>query len=483
MKNLENLKISKVLNHFEEISKIPRGSGNEKEISNYLVNFAKELGLEVIQDEALNVIIKKPASKGYENAPTVIIQGHLDMVCEKNKDTIHDFLKDPIELIVKEDSIYANGTTLGADDGIAVAYAMALLEDDKIEHPSLEILLTTDEETGMTGAMAVSKENLNGKILINIDTEEDGYLLVSCAGGIRTKSSIKIERENINEEKLYTISIRGLKGGHSGTEINKERGNSNKLMGRFLMDCHEKIELSLVSIEGGSKNNAIPREADAIIAVNEQDNDKLFSLVEKWNEIFKKELEGKDEGIKLSISENNEDIKDKFTKESTEKTIKLLYLYPNGVNTMSGNIENLTESSTNLGIVKTTKEYVEFDSAVRSSIMTLRDDIVRKIKEITKLIGGEFESNAGYPAWEYKKESKIRDICQKVYKDMTGKEPIVYAIHAGVECGLFEERLGDLDMISFGPDIKDAHTPNENLSISSTENVWYYLLEVLKNIK
>ena len=209
----------------------------------------------------------------------------------------------------------------------------------------------------------------------------------------------------------------------------------------------------------------------------------MFKLVKDWNEIFKKELEGKDEGVTLSVTENKEDIKTKFTKEATEKTIKLLYLYPNGVNTMSKNIENLTESSTNLGIVKTTEEYVEFDSAVRSSVMTLRDDIVRKIEEITKLIGGEFESNAGYPAWEYKKESKIRDICEKVYKDMTGKEPIVYAIHAGVECGLFEEKLGNLDMISFGPDIRDAHTPNENLSISSTENVWYYLLEVLKNIK
>lgn len=483
MKNLENLKISKVLKHFETISKIPRGSGNEKEISDYLINFAKNLGLEAIQDKALNVIIKKPASKGYENAPTVIIQGHLDMVCEKNKDTIHDFLKDPIELVVKGDYIYANGTTLGADDGIAVAYAMALLEDNTIEHPNLEILLTTDEETGMTGAMAISKENINGKILINIDTEEEGYLLVSCAGGIRTKSSIKVERENINDEKLYTISIRDLKGGHSGTEINKERGNSNKLMGRFLMDCLEEIKISLVSIEGGSKNNAIPREADSVIAINECDKDKLFKLVKNWNEIFKKELEGKDEGVTLSVTENKEDIKTKFTKEATEKTIKLLYLYPNGVNTMSKNIENLTESSTNLGIVKTTEEYVEFDSAVRSSVMTLRDDIVRKIEEITKLIGGEFESNAGYPAWEYKKESKIRDICEKVYKDMTGKEPIVYAIHAGVECGLFEEKLGNLDMISFGPDIRDAHTPSENLSISSTENVWYYLLEVLKNIK
>lgn len=483
MKNLENLKTSKVFHYFEEISKIPRGSGNEEEISNYLVTFAKGLGLEVIQDKALNIIIKKPASKGYENSPTVIIQGHLDMVCEKNKDTIHDFLKDPIELVVKGDYIYANGTTLGADDGIAVAYAMALLEDNTIEHPALEVLLTTDEETGMTGAMAVSKENIKGKILINIDTEEEGYLLVSCAGGIRTKSSIKIEKDSINEEKLFTVSIRGLKGGHSGTEINKWRGNSNKLIGRFLMECYEKIDISLVSIEGGSKNNAIPREADCIIAVKECEKEKLFKLIEEWNEIFKKELEAQDEGVTLSITDNNEEIKTKFTKETTEKVIKLLYLYPNGVNTMSVNIEDLTESSTNLGIVKTTEEYVEFDSAVRSSVMTLRDDIVRKIKEITKLVGGEFESNAGYPAWEYKKESKIRDICQKVYKDMTGKEPIVYAIHAGVECGLFEERLGNLDMISFGPDIRDAHTPNENLSISSTENVWYYLLEVLKNIK
>ena len=483
MENFKNLKSYRVFEHFKNISEIPRGSGNEKGISDYLVSFAKNLGLEVIQDKALNVIIKKPASKGYESAPTVIIQGHLDMVCEKNKDTIHDFLKDPIELVVKGDKIYANGTTLGADDGIAVAYAMALLEDNTIEHPALEILMTTDEETGMTGAMALSKEDISGKILINIDTEEEGYLLVSCAGGIRTKSSVKLEKEEIKNEKLYTISIRGLKGGHSGTEINKWRGNSNKLLGRVLMDIYNSMEVSLISVDGGSKNNAIPREADGVIAIKEEDKETLVNLIEKWDSIFKKELETQDKDVKVTLNEVNDSINSKFTKATTEKVIKLLYLYPNGVNTMSVNIEDLTESSTNLGIVKTNEDSVEFDSAVRSSVPTLVDEIVTRIKEVTELLGGEFESSAGYPAWQYKKESKIRDICQRVYKEMTGKEAVVYAIHAGVECGLFEEKLGELDMISFGPDIRDAHTPQENLSIQSTENVWNYLLEVLKNIK
>lgn len=483
MENFKKLKSYKVFEHFKNISEIPRGSGNEKGISDYLVKFGKNLGLEVIQDKALNVIIKKPASKGYENAPTVIIQGHLDMVCEKNKDTIHDFFKDPIELVVKGDKIYANGTTLGADDGIAVAYAMALLEDNTIEHPALEVLMTTDEETGMTGAMALSKEDISGKILINIDTEEEGYLLVSCAGGIRTKSSVKLEKEEVKNEKIYTISIRGLKGGHSGTEINKWRGNSNKLLGRILMDIYNSMDVSLISVDGGSKNNAIPREADGIIAIKEEDKDALVNLIEKWDTTFKKELETQDKDVKVTLSEVNDKITTKFTKETTEKVIKLLYLYPNGVNTMSVNIEDLTESSTNLGIVKTNEDSVEFDSAVRSSVPTLVDEIVTRIKEVTELLGGDFESNAGYPAWQYKKESKIRDICQRVYKEMTGKDAIVYAIHAGVECGLFEEKLGELDMISFGPDIRDAHTPQENLSIPSTENVWNYLLEVLKNIK
>lgn len=483
MGNLQNIKPYNVFKYFEEISNIPRGSGNEREISDYLVKFAKNLGLEVIQDEALNIIIKKPASKGYEDAPTVIIQGHMDMVCEKNIGTEHDFTKDPIKFVVKGDNIYAEGTTLGADDGIAVAYAMAILVDNSIEHPAIEVLLTTDEETGMTGAMAVSKENITGKILLNIDTEEEGYLLVSCAGGIRTKSTIKVNLEKINDEKVYVIKVRGLKGGHSGSDIDKWRGNANKILGRILKDLSKNIEFSLVSINGGSKNNAIPREGDAVVAVKASSINTLLSNIEEWDRTIKNELKAQDTDVCISIEESNSKVEEKFDVKSTKQVVNLLYLYPNGVNTMSANIEGLTESSTNLGIVSTAGNEVTFDSAVRSSVPSLKDEIVERIKTLTELLDGEFTANAGYPAWEYKEESKIREICKNVYKRITGEEAKVYAIHAGVECGLFEERLGELDMISFGPDIRDAHTPEEHLSISSTQNVWEFLLEVLKEIK
>lgn len=483
MRNFSELKCASVFNNFKKISDIPRGSGNEKEISDYLVGFAKSLKLEVIQDKALNVIIKKPASVGYEDAPTVIIQGHMDMVCEKNGDTVHDFKKDPIELIVKEDYLYANGTTLGADNGIAVAYAMALLEDNTLQHPALEILLTTDEESGMTGAMAISKENIKGKILINIDNEDEGYLLVSCAGGIRTKSSIKFKKEELGAKSLFSINIKGLKGGHSGCDINKWRGNSNKIIGRVLKDLLKTIEFNLVSLNGGSKNNAIPREAEAIIAIDERVKGEFNNLIVKWNEIIRKELASQDSDVRITsqgVINNNYYV---MGKNDTKSIINLLYLYPNGVNTMSTVIEGLTESSTNLGVVTTLEEEVEFDSAVRSSITTLKDEIVERIKTITETFGGNFEANAGYPAWEYKEESEIREICKDVYKRLTGEEMKVCAIHAGVECGLFQERLGDIDMISFGPNMHDVHTPDEHLSISSTNNVWEYLLEVLKSIK
>ena len=483
MKNINNIKCSSVFKHFQEISKIPRGSGNEQEISDYLVGFAKTLKLEVIQDKALNVIIKKPASIGYENAPTVIIQGHMDMVCEKNGDKVHDFKKDPIELIVKEDYLYANGTTLGADNGIAVAYAMALLEDNTLQHPALEILLTTDEETGMTGAMAVVKEDIKGTILINIDNEEEGYLLVSCAGGIRTRSSIKFEREEIVEKSLFSINIKGLKGGHSGCDINKWRGNSNKIMGRVLKDLLNNIEFNLVSINGGTKNNAIPREAESIIAIDESLKEEFNVLMQKWDGVIRKELASQDSGVKITTEEAVNHDCSFIKEEDAERIINLLYLYPNGVNTMSTVIEDLTESSTSLGIVATLEDEVEFDSAVRSSITTLKEEIVERIKSVTEAFGGDFETNAGYPAWEYKEDSKIREICKEVYKNLTGEEIKVCAIHAGVECGLFQERLGDIDMISFGPNMYDIHTPNEHLSISSSDNVWEYLLEVLKNIK
>lgn len=482
MKNLQNIKAKLVFDYFKEISSIPRGSGNEKQISDYLKGFAEKLNLEVIQDDALNIIIKKPASKGYENAPTVIIQGHMDMVCEKNNNKVHDFTKDGLELIVKDDYIYANETTLGADDGIAVAYAMAILADDSIKHPNLEILLTTDEETGMTGAMAVSKDNIKGKILLNIDTEDEGYLLVSCAGGIRTKSIIKLEKEPLKSNvSLFEISIKGLKGGHSGCDIEKERGNANKILGRVLKGISENLSFDLIEIGGGSKNNAIPRESHAIIATNEVCKLKESILI--FNEIMKNELKVSDSLVSVNVNEYNKEPKFKISDKRKKDIINLLFLYPNGINSMSTNIDNLVESSTNLGIIKMTDDYIEFDSAVRSSTRSRLDDIVSKIELLTNLCNAQFEKNDPYPAWEYKQGSKVREICKSVYKEMYGEDIKVYAIHAGVECGLFEERIGDLDMVSFGPDIIDAHTPNEHLSISSTERVYEYLLKVLENIK
>jgi len=484
MKNLENVMKKRIFYHFEEISKIPRGSGNEKQISDYLLNFGRTLGLECIQDGALNVIIKKPASKGYEQAPVVIIQGHMDMVCEKNSDKIHDFMEDPIKLIVKGDFIYADGTTLGGDDGIAVAYAMALLEDNTIEHPALEILITTDEETGMTGAMALQPHYLNGKIVLNLDSEEEGKLWVSCAGGIRTQSTLPIEWINKKAStKEYILQIKGLKGGHSGADIHFGRGNSNKLMGRLLMGIKNEVDFNLVSLNGGSKDNAIPREAEAIISINELKENELIQIKTKICEDLKREFGKKDPELRILVLENEEKVEKVFSDESTIKAIKLSYMYPNGINTISSEIEGLTESSTNLGVVINNDNNMEYHSAVRSSVFSLREEIVERNKCLTEILGGTFTTNAGYPEWPYKTDSKIREICKEVYSKMYGKEADVVAIHAGLECGLFKEKLGDLDMISFGPDIFDIHTPNEHMSISSVERCYEYLLEVLKEIR
>ena len=483
MKILQNLEPKAVFQYFEEISNIPRGSGNEKGISDYLLNFGKELGLESIQDEALNVIIKKPGTPGYENAPTVIIQGHMDMVCEKNNGVEHDFEKDPLKLRIVDDYIYATDTTLGADNGIAVAYAMAILASNDIPHPPIEVLLTTDEETGMSGAMAIKKENLQGKILINLDNEEEGDLLVSCAGGVRSTATLKVDEQEIGSKKLIKINISGLKGGHSGMDIIKERGNSNKILGRVLKGLLREVKFNLVSLNGGSKNNAIPREAEAIIAVNPNDENTAIEVINNWNNIIENELRAQDPGLKIEASITDIKTCKEFTDESTKKVVDLLYIYPNGINTKSTEIEGLVESSTNLGVLTTKDGVVEFDSAIRSSIPSLKEEIVLRSKTIVELLGGKFETTSDYPGWEYDPNSKVRDICQKVHKDMYGKEAKIVAIHAGVECGLFNEKLGNLDMISFGPNLYDVHTPDEHMSISSVKNCYEYLLGILKEIR
>lgn len=480
---LANLKPYEVFKYFEEISNIPRGSGNEKAISDYLVSFAKSHSLEVIQDSALNVIIKKPASSGYENAPSVVIQGHMDMVCEKNAATVHDFEKDPIKLKIDGDMIYADGTTLGADDGIAVAMCLALLASKDIPHPALEVLVTTEEETGMGGAMALEPKNIDGRILVNIDAEEEGQFLVSCAGGIRETISLPVVFENAEKDNLTcAIRVRGLKGGHSGGEIHKGRGNSNKIMGRFLYSLSSILEFNLASLNGGAKNNAIPREAEAIISVPLQHKALIEKHLNVWNNLLQNELKVSDSNVNLTLEVLDTKLEKVFSKETTAKAIDLLCLIPSGVQTMSMEIEGLVQSSTNLGVVTTTEDKVLYDSAIRSCVRSLKEDIVNTTRIIAGTIGAEFETRADYPDWQYDANSKIRKVFETTYKDMYGTDPEIMAIHAGLECGLFKEKFGEIDMISFGPNLYDVHTPDEHMSISSVARCWEYLLEVLKRI-
>ncbi|WP_080745795.1 aminoacyl-histidine dipeptidase [Clostridium novyi] len=480
----DDLSKDKVFKYFREISNIPRGSGNEKGISDYLFNFAKERNLEVIQDEALNIIIKKNATKGYENVPTVILQGHMDMVCEKNKDVNHDFINDPIELLVDGDFIKANGTTLGADDGIAVAYCLAILDSDDICHPKLEVLITTEEENGMGGVSRVNGDNLSGNILINIDSEEEGELLSSCAGGVRSTVRLTVELEDRKEGlKPYKISVKGLKGGHSGVDINTMRGNANKIMGRILNHINSTMAIFISDINGGLKSNAIPREAEATIFIKERNERALKNIISNFNEVLKNEFSVADPDVTVTLEELDEKLYRIFSKSLTNKIILVLMFMPQGVQTMSQNIDGLVESSSNLGVVVTNDDEVTFECAIRSSVKTLKELIVSKIKLLCDNIGAALSLYADYPAWEYKKESYIRDLFVNVYKEMYNVEPKVTAIHAGLECGILKNILGDIDMVSFGPNIYDAHTPNERVSISSAKKNYNYLLEVLKRIK
>lgn len=478
---LNDLQPSLVFKYFEEISQIPRGSKNEKGISDYLRNFGESLGLETIQDESLNIIIRKPATPGYENAPGVVLQGHMDMVCEKNKSTNHDFMKDPIKLRIDGDYVYATDTTLGADNGIAVAMGLAILASNDIAHPALELLVTVDEEAGMTGAMALDGSLVKGKYILNLDSEEEGYLLVSCAGGVTALSTLPVEFVKPEAtKKSYLLEVKGLLGGHSGMDIIKQRGNANKILGRLLNLLN--VDFDIAKVEGGSKNNAIPREADCVIMVNNDQIDEFTTQLKDITNIFKHELRTSDPGLEIACSETNtpELI---LNSASKDKVIKMLNLIPNGIQTMSMDIENLVESSTNLGVLRTTDSTVTFECAVRSSVKSLKEDITARMELLVTELGGNLELISDYPAWEYAKDSNLEKVCIEAYKNLTGKEPIIMALHAGLECGLLLDKIPNAEAISFGPNMYDVHTPNEHLSISSTENTWKYLLEVLKSIK
>lgn len=481
---LKDLQPVEVFRYFEKLSQIPRGSGNEKEVSDYLVSFAKEHGLEYVQDAALNVVIRKKATPGYESSPAVILQGHMDMVCEKNKEVDHDFTKDSLKLRILDDMIYATGTTLGADNGIAVAMGLAILASNQYQHPAIELVVTTSEETGMDGVVALDPKNVKGRTLINIDSEEEGTLLVSCAGGITAKTGIPAVWEAIDAALVpYSIKVRGLKGGHSGMEIDKGRGNANKLMGRILMAILPEADFRLSSLNGGSKHNAIPREAEAVILVTADNKACVEEKIAECKEAFSTELRTADGDVRVEFEVLSTLPTEMLSKETTHHVVNYLYLVINGVTSMSMDIKGLVESSLNLGVISTNKDSIEFISAIRSSVKSLKKELYNRLAVTAKLNGGSVTVEGDYPEWAYNPDSKIRVIFEEVYEKMYGKKPHITAIHAGLECGLFTEKFEKMDAISFGPNLYDVHTPNEHMSISSVQRTWEYVLEVLKNIK
>lgn len=479
---LENCEPKRVFHYFEEICEIPHGSGNTKQISDYLVQFAKDHDLKYIQDEMNNVVIYKPGTAGYENAPTVIVQGHMDMVCEKRPDVDHDFTKDGLNLSVEGDYVSANGTTLGGDDGIAVAYGLALLESDTIAHPPLEVFITVDEEIGLLGAVGFDCSVLKGRRFINLDSEAEGSLWISCAGGLSGISHIPVTRLEAKGEKL-TVKISGLMGGHSGAEIDKNRANANSLLGKFLHGLDAKAGYELISVQGGQKDNAITRESIAELLTVKENVEAVKEYAASMQAAWREEYAGTDEGITVTVTEEGEQDVKVLHPTSKEKVVFFLVNVPYGVQKMSGTIKGLVETSTNIGILKTSENEVLGSSSIRSSVETARDALSDKIEYLTEFLGGEYERQGVYPAWEYRKDSPLRDKMVEVYEEMYGQKPNVVAIHAGLECGLFYKKMEGLDCVSLGPDMKDIHTSEEVLSVSSTERVWKYLVKVLGALK
>ncbi len=482
MRVLENLQPERVFYHFEEIAKIPHGSGNTKQISDYLVAFAKAHNLEHYQDEINNVIIIKEATEGYENAEAVIIQGHMDMVCEKESGCNIDFEKDGLDLYVEDGFVKARGTTLGGDDGIAVAYGLALLEATDIAHPRLEVVITVDEETGMDGAYGIDLSMLKGKKMLNIDSDEEGIFLTSCAGGTSVEATIPVKRTT-QTGVVLNVKVDGLFGGHSGAEIHKERGNASILMGRALNNIANEVPFGIISLAGGLKNNAIPRECNASILVPEEAVSLVETIISEQSEIFKKELFASDADVQVTSVNVGVQEANILDFASINQVLCYLRLVPNGVQHMSQAIPGLVETSLNLGIMELKEDVFVTDTSIRSSVGSRKEDLRDKLVNIIELVGGEAEVVGDYPAWEYKAESKLREEIVASYKAVYGKEPEFTAIHAGLECGILSEKIDDLDCVSFGPANYDIHTPQERLNIESTERVWNFLVEYLRQAK
>lgn len=470
-----------VLRFFEELCGIPHGSGNTKAISDYCVRFAEARGLEYYQDALNNIIIIKPASPGYESAPAVILQGHLDMVCEKTAECTIDMTTDPLNLRSDGMWIWAEGTTLGGDDGIAVAMALAALDDQTLSHPRIEAVFTVDEEVGMEGAVGLDVSCLQGRMMLNIDSEVEGILTVSCAGGVRAICHVPVEWDQAKGVRC-TLSLCGLLGGHSGVEINAGRANANLLMGRLLYGLSREMPLRLVSLQGGQADNAIASRCDAVVLVPLEEKTRMKALSESYGRIFRAEYEIADPGVTLDVAAEEEIITWALTLGATARAVSALMLLPNGVQTMSQDIPGLVQTSLNLGVLRLKEAELSATFAVRSSVATEKAMLCNRIDCLASLLGGHVTYAGEYPAWEYKRDSKLRELVASVYHEQTGKEAVIEAIHAGLECGVFSGKLPGLDCVSLGPDMQAIHTPQERLSIASVQRTWMLLCEVLRRM-
>lgn len=473
--------IDNVFKYFEEISSIPRGSGNTDAISDYCVGFARKRQLKFRQDKAGNVIIWKPGSVGRENEDAVIIQGHLDMVNEKEPGYSHDFSRDGLELVYDDDMLYAKGTTLGGDDGIAIAYALAVLDDDSISHPPMEVVFTVDEEIGMLGAAVLDMSDLKGKYLLNIDSEEEDTILVSCAGGMTAICDIPMVCDSMHGLSV-SVAVMGLKGGHSGTEIDKERGNAVVIMGRVLREISEENRIGIAGVIGGQKDNAIIRECVADLVIDEREINKFEDAIRQIENQLQGEYSVSDSEVFIEITRNDIVERSVLTDDSRDKLIMFLNTIPNGIQNMSMNIDGLVETSLNLGVFGCDVTNLHAGFSIRSSVASRKENIGNKIKYITRFLGGSYRIEGNYPAWEYRQKSELRDKMLNIYEKMFGKRLKVQAIHAGLECGYFINGIPGVDIVSFGPDIFDIHTTEERMSISSVKRIYQYLIEILKEI-
>lgn len=475
---LDGLKPEKVFYYFEEIAKIPHGSDNTKMLSDWMVDFAKERGLEHYQDELNDVIIVKEGTPGYEKSEPVMLQGHMDMVCEKNQGCDKDMTKEGLDLVVEGDVIYAKDTTLGADNGIAVAMMLALLDSEEIPHPRIECIFTVDEETGLYGAEAIDISMLKGKKFINLDSEDEGIATISCAGGATSIGEFKVKREDC-QGKTLTIKILGLTGGHSGTEINKGLANGSKLMGRLLFEISQVTETNLIEINGGSADNVITKVCEATIVV--KDPDAAKEVCTEFEKTFNHEYRD-DPGLTLEVKEGHISQKP-MTNDDTNRIVAYTNCTPNGIEKMTAGIPDLPQTSLNLGILNTNNDGVKYVFSVRSSVDSECHMLCQRVKNMTLALGGEYSEEGNYPGWEYTPASPLRDLVCQVYKDQYGKDMVIEAIHAGLECGFFAAKVPGLDCVSIGPDVRDVHTPDEKLYIASTGRVWDMLLEILKRLK